>query len=68
MECRRNPENIAAYVDDELGPAERAELEAHLADCTACREQVAAERRLGELFAALPALHASATPRPAGVW
>ena len=54
MECRRNPENIAAYVDDELGPAERAELEAHHADCTACREQVAAERRLGELFAALP--------------
>ena len=53
MECQRDPENIAAYVDGELGPAERAELETHLASCGSCRELAAAEQRLGELFAAL---------------
>jgi anti-sigma factor RsiW len=56
MECQRDPEIVAAYVDGELGPAETGELEAHLAGCAACREQVAAERRLGELLAALPAV------------
>jgi anti-sigma factor RsiW len=55
MDCQRDPETIAAYVDDELAPAERAELETHLASCTGCRELVRAQRRLGELFASLPA-------------
>ncbi|HXZ86589.1 MAG TPA: zf-HC2 domain-containing protein [Myxococcota bacterium] len=58
MECQRNPETIAEFVDGELGPAERAELEAHLPGCAPCRERVAAERRLGELLAALPAIEA----------
>ncbi|HXX48873.1 MAG TPA: zf-HC2 domain-containing protein [Myxococcota bacterium] len=58
MDCQRDPEIAAAYVDGELGPAELAELEVHLAGCAACREQVAAERRLGELFATLPSVQA----------
>jgi anti-sigma-K factor RskA len=53
MECQRDPEYIAAYVDGELGPAERADVETHLAACAPCRELAAAEQRLGELFAAL---------------
>jgi anti-sigma factor RsiW len=54
MECDRNREEIAAFVDGELGPAAHAELESHLETCAGCRELVAAERRLGEMFAALP--------------
>jgi anti-sigma factor RsiW len=53
-ECKRDQEAIAAYVDGELDTSARAELESHLETCAACRERVAAQRRLGELFAALP--------------
>ncbi len=53
MDCNRNREEIGAFVDGELEPAARAELESHLETCAACRELVAAERRLGEMFAAL---------------
>jgi anti-sigma factor RsiW len=53
MECNRDRETIAAFVDGELGPAALAELESHLETCAGCRELVAAERRLGELFSAL---------------
>ncbi|HTO70024.1 MAG TPA: zf-HC2 domain-containing protein [Myxococcota bacterium] len=58
MECSRDPEILAAFADGELAPAERAEVEVHLADCAACRAGLAAERRLGELFAALPPVEA----------
>jgi anti-sigma factor RsiW len=54
MECVRDHGEIAAFVDGELGAAERAELESHLATCAGCRELVAAQRHLGAMFAALP--------------
>ncbi len=54
IECKRDRESIAAYVDGELEASARAELESHLESCAACRELVAAQRRLGEMFAALP--------------
>jgi Putative zinc-finger len=54
MECDRDREEIAAFVDGELEPASHAGLESHLETCAGCRELVAAERRLGEMFAALP--------------
>ena len=54
IECKRDRETIAAYVDGELEASARAELESHLETCAACRELVAAQRRLGEMFAALP--------------
>jgi anti-sigma factor RsiW len=34
-------DRLSAYVDAELGPEERAELERHLASCQACRSSVA---------------------------
>ncbi|MFI5314660.1 MAG: anti-sigma factor family protein [Myxococcota bacterium] len=54
MECVRDHEEIAAFVDGELGPAERAELESHLGACAGCRDRVAAQRQLAQMFAALP--------------
>lgn len=50
---------LHAYLDGELSPAERTELEAHLAGCVPCRTRLTDERalvqRAGELLArALP--------------
>jgi anti-sigma factor RsiW len=42
-----------AYLDGELAPAERAELESHLGGCEACRAALAAERRLSGALASL---------------
>jgi hypothetical protein len=36
------PEQTAGYLDRTLGPAERAEIEAHLAACLECRDEVVA--------------------------
>jgi anti-sigma factor RsiW len=55
-----SPERITGHVDDALEPDERAELEAHLAGCAACRAQAAAERSLRERLRGLPA------PEPPG--
>lgn len=41
--------SLGAYVLGALGPAERAELDAHLTGCAACREELAS-------YAGLPAL------------
>jgi anti-sigma factor RsiW len=54
MDCKRDRETLTAYVDGELEGAARAELESHLAGCAACSDAVAAQRRLGAMFAALP--------------
>lgn len=37
MDCERALEAISAALDGELSPTERAELEAHLSSCPACR-------------------------------
>ncbi len=46
MSCQ--PEQVTGYVDDALGVVEREAVEAHLAQCPDCTEQVAAERRVRE--------------------
>jgi hypothetical protein len=40
------PHALAAYLDDELAQAERAQVEAHLAECDACRAEAAAVVRV----------------------
>lgn len=42
------------YVNDTLDAGERARVEAHLADCEACRKDVAAERKLAQSIVTLP--------------
>jgi anti-sigma factor RsiW len=54
MDCKRDTETISAYLDGELDTVARAELESHLETCDSCRVKLAATRRLGEMFAALP--------------
>ncbi len=53
MTCR--PEHVSAYVDGELAPAARAEIEEHLAICAACAAQVSEERALRGRLRALEA-------------
>src|SRR5260370_29524221 len=50
---------LAAYVDGELGEAERARVEARLDSHPAARAEVEAQRRLGRWF------EAGAAPEPA---
>jgi anti-sigma factor RsiW len=56
------PERVTGFVDAALEPAERAETEAHLVECEACRAQAEAERALRRRLLALPA-----PPLPAAV-
>lgn len=49
-------EQLSAYLDGELGPAERARLEAHLQGCPACRAELDSLRRTVELVGRLPAV------------
>jgi len=55
------PELGTGYVDGALDEASRAAVEAHLAGCAACRDQVAYERALRQRLRAL----APVEPRPA---
>jgi hypothetical protein len=45
---------LSAYLDGMLDANARARLEAHLADCAACRQQLAELRRVRALMRALP--------------
>lgn len=40
MNCDECSELLDGYVDDELTPEQRATVDAHLADCEACRAQL----------------------------
>jgi hypothetical protein len=46
-------EILDQYLDDELPAADRTAVEAHLATCPACRQKLAATRRLASRLAAL---------------
>jgi anti-sigma factor RsiW len=62
MSCE--PEKVTGYVDDALDPQERSALDAHLADCPECRQQIEEERHVRAHLRALP----SVEPRPAFEW
>lgn len=47
-------EQLSALLDNELGEQERAELEAHLPTCAACRAELESLRRTRDLVRALP--------------
>ena len=53
MSCE--PERVTALVDGVLEGEERARIEAHVAECVACRVQAADERALRARLRALPA-------------
>jgi anti-sigma factor RsiW len=45
---------VTGYVDGALSPADRAEVEAHIAGCPACRAQADAERTVASAVRGLP--------------
>ncbi|MGB9724327.1 MAG: zf-HC2 domain-containing protein [Chloroflexia bacterium] len=45
---------VSAYCDGEVTPEERAQVEAHLAECAECARALEAYRRLGRAIRALP--------------
>lgn len=52
MNCDTAKSHVFAYVDDELPPDLRVELDAHLAWCEACRQCVGHERAFRETYVA----------------
>ena len=54
MNCPDVDRVIGAYTGDELGPAEAAEVRAHLDVCPACRRRVTAQQSLGRLIRRTP--------------
>lgn len=59
MVCQSCIESLTALMDGELTPALRAEVEAHLADCSACRQEHASLESAYPVAAALPELEPS---------
>src|SRR5581483_11689564 len=51
-------EQISAYIDDELSPAERFEVEHHLESCPECRAQLDDLQTIARATSALPELPA----------
>jgi anti-sigma factor RsiW len=49
-----DPVLVTGYVDGALSPADRAEVEAHIAGCPACRAQADTERTLASALHSLP--------------
>lgn len=63
--CERYEDQVSAYVDDELTPEARAEIESHVAACGSCATLVADLRRLGSEARAMPLLAPSRDLWPA---
>lgn len=53
MTCQQTAELLSSYVDGELVPADRAEIDVHLAECTSCLAQVESARCLKHAVARL---------------
>lgn len=52
--CQDIQPELAAYVDGELTPPQRAEVDAHLASCPRCQQELAELKALAAGLAALP--------------
>jgi anti-sigma factor RsiW len=61
MNCGQTGKKLVAYLDGKLAIAERRQVEAHLAICTACQERAAGFRSIWDVLDELPAL----APSPA---
>ena len=59
MTCLEGGRLLDAYIDHELGPADAAEMDAHLVSCAACYQLLADRESLGRLVRRLPYYPAS---------
>ena len=63
MKCERIDRLLVAYLDGEVMPLEREEIEAHLAGCIVCAEELVAMRMIRrQIGATLQAVAATAVP------
>ncbi|MEX1245020.1 MAG: zf-HC2 domain-containing protein [Thermoanaerobaculia bacterium] len=53
MTCEQIAEFLSPYVDGELAPRQRSEVDGHLADCASCKEQITSVRSLKHAIARL---------------
>jgi len=80
MTCEQIEKSLIAYLDTKAQPSERRQVEAHLAECGACRERAEEFRLLWGVLDELPAVSPSPAfdagvrarvarePRTAGFW
>ena len=54
MTCRRFEELLSAYLEGEIGPAEKSEFEAHRSSCPACAELLFVFRETQAALAGFP--------------
>jgi hypothetical protein len=54
MNCKKDKETVSRYLSDLMDPAERAEFEAHLAECGDCRAEAERLRRMLVLLGDMP--------------
>jgi anti-sigma factor RsiW len=59
MTCERIEELLSAYLEGELAPRDRAEVEAHLAACPGCAETAALMKETVAAAAAFPEIEPS---------
>jgi len=59
MTCERIEELLSAYLEGELGPAERAGIDRHLAACPGCAALLEGLREATAVLAAVPAIEPS---------
>jgi anti-sigma factor RsiW len=45
MNCEQARERLGSYLYDEMNAAERRRLDAHLAGCVSCRQELETEQR-----------------------
>src|ERR1700761_5012877 len=50
MKCEQYEEKLAGLLNNELSPAEREELDKHLATCPACREELAGMKEVWDMM------------------
>jgi anti-sigma factor RsiW len=50
MKCRHAKKMISQYVDDELSPSRKRDIESHLRSCVSCRDALEEVRALHALF------------------
>ncbi|MGH9594799.1 MAG: anti-sigma factor family protein, partial [Bryobacteraceae bacterium] len=55
--CQDIRADLSAYVDGELSPLQRADIETHVASCSRCQANVVELKKLAAGMAALPKLH-----------
>ena len=59
MRCKKVQRSLSAYVDGELAPGVRGELEAHMDSCARCAQQL---ERIRALAAALDTVPGASVP------